>query len=213
MTTTILRIISILVLASISAIAQYNVPATNTIWGRSTNGVQLSISVSNIPAVTHMLGPVSPEQLKSLIAKNGLVLPVLTGYDPDNNKMASANFNILLAGINAELFVELKNFSANAISVTQSSTGDAGIPDFVVELIDKSRKVHRLTLEPGPETALRPPLSIKGGETIGWRKLVTVERDIEAGDYVLKATLRFFMPERTFELESNLLKVRVIPMQ
>jgi hypothetical protein len=47
MTNMLMRTIVLLVLAVTSAIAQADIPGTNTIWGQSVYGVQLSISLTN----------------------------------------------------------------------------------------------------------------------------------------------------------------------
>ncbi len=111
--------------------------------------------------------------------------------------------SVVEAGLSILVLAEITNASTNPITIVQF--GKSADYDLM------------LTNALGKEYHLIPPfvagstwtVSIKPGQSIFRSLPVSFGPNIEAGDYVLKATHLFIVKDERFTLESNLLKVQI----
>jgi hypothetical protein len=111
---------------------------------------------------------------------------------------------VIEAGSLTAVATVIHNASTNAISLI--SEGPAVDFDFV--LTNGAGKLYQLSPQFVAGSTMK--LTLSPGEDLPVKAPVSFGTNIEAGDYVLKAT-RFFWSVKNdkFELESNLIKVRV----
>jgi uncharacterized membrane protein len=161
----ILSIICIIVVGIKVCSAQASGPQLVKSWGKSIEGVQLSITLSN---------------------------------------------NLIATGSRATIVAEINNSSTNDIYIGESSYNNR---DFKVFLESSDGKLFKLTpnLTPGEQISSRMiRRRLKPGESHNWNILVTIGKNIEPGDYMLKATRNVIIDHRSLDLTSNPLKVRII---
>lgn len=128
----------------------------------------------------------------------------------------SVSNNVIAVGSELIISAEIKNLSTNVIHLSESSPE----MDFNVFLTSDSGKVYKLTPPAVVFTRLLRS-DLKPGESrdsiihVGVNKyfeppsLVAIDKNIEPGDYTLKATRHFSKNNSICELESNLLKVQI----
>jgi len=128
----------------------------------------------------------------------------------------SVSNSVIVVGSELVISAEIKNLSTNVIYLSESSPE----MDFNVLLTSDSGKVYKLTPPAVVFTRLLRT-DLKPGESRDWiihvginkyfepPSLVATDKNIEPGDYILKATRHFSKNNSIFELESNLLKVQI----
>ena len=113
--------------------------------------------------------------------------------------------HVLAVGSKAALLAEIKNSSTNVVTVFVS---DPIVNNFTVSLTN-SEKTYIIAEPSGAISAIFPPINIPSGETRNWEVTLTIGKDVQPGDYTLKATRSFKTQGTDFQLVSNFLKVRV----
>jgi hypothetical protein len=114
--------------------------------------------------------------------------------------------NIFRAGSLIAISSEINNPSTNIVYLTETDPAS----DFVISITNDSGKTYRLTSDRSffPRF-LRVTINILPGKRRDWLVSLILDKNIEAGDYKLKATRSVYTGGISFKLESNLLKVQV----
>jgi hypothetical protein len=115
--------------------------------------------------------------------------------------------NIIDIGSTMTLSAKIENASTNVIRLIETGP----LTDFVIVITNGSGNVYKLS----PDNTRRPTyyrltISLQPGEIRDWSLLATIGKDIEPGDYILKASKSFSsIGGDGGELVSNLLKVQI----
>jgi uncharacterized membrane protein len=96
--------------------------------------------------------------------------------------------NIVVVDSTTTLFARIRNLSTNTITLTVS---DLRVNDFTVYLTDSSKNIYKIAEPSGAVFAVFPPINITPGESHILTISLTVDKNIEPGDYTLKATRHF----------------------
>jgi hypothetical protein len=112
--------------------------------------------------------------------------------------------NIIDIGATIVMSAQIRNLSTNIIHMVETGP----VTDFDVLLTNNSGKFYKLTPKQLINT-YRFPVDLNPGESRDWVMPVTIGKDIELGNYTLKATRPFYIGKSGFELESNLLNVQI----
>ena len=157
----ILGTIGLIVFGTSLCMAQSIDQSDNNNWGKSVQGVQLSITLTNSDV-------------------------------------------IVAAGSSITFVAVIKNISTNTIDI-----GYTALPsDYDAVLTSATGKIYHLIDSP---LILRMNLTlpVNPGEQNVRLISATIRKDIEPGDYTLKAVRRFYVNKHWLKVESNLLKVQV----
>jgi uncharacterized membrane protein len=110
---------------------------------------------------------------------------------------------IVNAGKSNLIVAVIENSSTNAIRI--ADTG--GTMGFDILLTSSAGKSYHLS--PKVDDFMRKTVTIKPGEQNSSAIPVTIGKNIEPGDYTLKATRFFYVKDDHFQLESNVLRVQI----
>lgn len=133
---------------------------TNRLFGKSINGVQMSITLKT---------------------------------------------NVVNSGSSVGVYAEIKNSSTNTVYIGETAPAN----EFLVLLIDGAGRKLELT-NVHPQILFRNLRSqLAAGANRDWIIPISIGKNISAGEYSLKAKRKFSEAGRTFEAESNILKIRI----
>lgn len=112
------------------------------------------------------------------------------------------------AGTKAVFSIRLKNSSKDVVTIARDE--GSGKSAVAIELISESGKSYLLTPVTPPVTAVLPLVKITGGEVCSWELSLPVSKEVESGNYFIKASTKFRTKGRYWQLTSNTVKVRVV---
>ena len=114
--------------------------------------------------------------------------------------------NVVGVGLTTTLLAQIRNISTNTITIIVS---DTLVSDFTVYLTDNSKRIYKIAEPSGAVFAVSPPIDIGPGESHSWTIPLTIGKNIEPGNYILKASRHFRMKVADCELVSNSLVVQI----
>jgi hypothetical protein len=121
---------------------------------------------------------------------------------------ASVSNAVLHAGSTLSVVIQIKNLSNHVITIPQED--HSGFPQFAAHLIDVSGNTHKFKSKVNVVTAVWPPIAISAGQTVSWTVSIPIPKKLSSGNYKLKVFLHVRMHGEYYDIESDLLHIRVI---